>query len=109
MSHALEPQAKRLLRTLYELAQHDCPATKEVLARLLGLPTRQVTDELARLGRLGLVDATCVRLTLRGLVSAVRVPARAVQFELPVRAPLRLAKRRDERDQKGVRFCAAVL
>jgi Mn-dependent DtxR family transcriptional regulator len=73
MKAALDPQARRMLRALYELAELDGPADAGVLARVLGIPPAHASRVLGELAARGLVDAERVRLTMPGLVHAARV------------------------------------
>jgi Mn-dependent DtxR family transcriptional regulator len=75
MKAALDPQARRALRALYELAELDVSADAELLARALGLRPALISRVLAELDARGLVDAERVRLTLEGLAAAARVPS----------------------------------
>lgn len=75
MKAALDPQARRALRALYELAELDVSADADLLARALGMPPGDVNRVLRELDARGLVDLKRVRLTLQGLAEAARAPA----------------------------------
>jgi Mn-dependent DtxR family transcriptional regulator len=75
MKAALDPQARRALRALYELAELDVSADAGLLARALDLRPAVISRVLAELDARGLVDAKRVRLTLEGLAAASRVPS----------------------------------
>jgi DNA-binding MarR family transcriptional regulator len=71
----LDLPARRTLLALYELGALDQPAQPGALARLLGMPPRDVVRSLRVLDARGLVWAERCRLTLHGLSMAARLAA----------------------------------
>jgi len=69
----LDPFTLRVLRTLFELAQHDRPAHAGALGAELGITRTLAAEALVKLDDAGLVRAEHARLTMRGLVLATRL------------------------------------
>jgi len=69
----LDPFTLRVLRTLFELSQHDRPAHAGALGAELGLSRTLAAEALVHLDAAGLVRAEHARLTMRGLVLATRL------------------------------------
>ena len=77
----LDPQARRVLRALYELAELDVAAQPGVLARALGQDVAEVVRVLRLLDARGLASAERTRLSLLGLARAARLPALRLEGE----------------------------
>lgn len=68
----------RVLRTLFELAQHDRPAHAGALGAELGITRTLAAEALVKLDEAGFVRAEHARLTMRGLVLATRLQPAAL-------------------------------
>jgi DNA-binding IclR family transcriptional regulator len=69
----LDPLALRVLRALFDLAQHDRPVHAGAIAEVLGMGRSLAAAALLRLDAAGYVRAEEARLTMAGLVLASRL------------------------------------
>jgi hypothetical protein len=67
----LSPLARRLLRLVFALSSSSPTLTRPRLGRRLAATAGDLNGALDELGRLGLLDAQRLRLTLSGLAVAV--------------------------------------
>jgi Mn-dependent DtxR family transcriptional regulator len=70
---------KKVLVSLFELAQTDVPASVQEVARYLGVSRREAATSLNTLSELGLIRAATLRLTFLGLMKAVGLASRRAQ------------------------------
>ena len=96
----LDPIVQRVLRALYELAQLDCPADADVLAKAVGLRARDVGRVLLVLDARGLMIAERARLTMLGLARAARLPALHLENAAWLSAARMVARQRESSLQR---------
>jgi len=70
---------KKVLVSLFELAQADVPASVQEVATCLNMSRREAAIALNSLVQLGLVRAETLRLTFPGLMKAVGLASRRAQ------------------------------
>lgn len=84
-NNRLDTLSLRVLRVLFELAQHGHEIHVGALAHQLEVGRTLVASALARLDQAGLVRAERVRLTMAGLVIAQRLAPVALRVTTRVR------------------------
>jgi hypothetical protein len=79
--------ARRLLKLVFALSSSSTALTRPRLQRHLQVSTVTLNEAIAELGRLGLLDAQRLRLTLPGLACAVAAGARSTEKRRAPRKP----------------------